>query len=120
MSSSNAAEEGMALGEQSGLVSGRQKPMLSVTFHIETLRLIAFVNFDIVMILCSVITKHFVDVPIDETVIYKTFGFNHACNVLDHHPAREVGAILLVFMILPFCAFLFLSHYRTKYAYETC
>ena len=117
--SSAAIEQGVAPGEVSGLVSGQKKSLLSITFHIETLRMIAFINFDIVMIVCSFLTKHYVDIPTDETVIYKIFGFNHACNVLDHHPARELGAILLIFMILPFAAFIFLSHYRTRYAYET-
>ena len=113
-------EEGaIAVGEQSGLVSGQKKSLLSLTFHIETLRMIAFINFDIVMITCSVLTRYFVDIPTHETTIYKLFGFNHACNVLDYHPAREVGAIMLIFMILPFAAFILLSHYRTKYAYET-
>ena len=110
---SSTAEEGRA-GESTGLLSGAEKKsMLSVTLHIETLRLTAFVMFDIVMILCSILTKYFVTIPIDQTVIYKIFGFNHSCNVLDHHPAREVGSILLIFMILPFAAFIFLSHFRT-------
>lgn len=105
--------------EGAGLVTGQnKKPILAITFHIETLRLIAVIMFDVVMIVCSVLTKHYVEIATEDTVIYKLFGFNHACNVLDHHPAREVGAILIVFMILPFATYIFLAHKRTWYAYE--
>jgi hypothetical protein len=109
---------GLVASSAAGAPSEEKGIILSITFHLETLRMIAFINFDIVMVLCSVLTKTFVTIPTDQTVIYKIFGFNHACNVLDHHPAREVGAILLIFFILPMASFLFLSHYRTKRAFQ--
>jgi len=96
--------------------------LVSITFNIESLRFIAHFMFLIVMIICSILTKYAVDIPMDETVIYQIFGFNHACNNLDHHPAREVGAVLIIFAILPFVAFHTLSFFRTKRQYEngTC
>lgn len=98
--------------------SKARKDTISVTFHLETLRMVAFINFVITLLVCSLLTKYYVDVEPEDTEIYRIFGFNHACNVVDHHPAREVGSILILFFILPLAIFHFLSHYRTRRAVE--
>ena len=41
------------------------------------------------MVLVGVlVTKAFVTKPLEETVIFHHFGFNHICNVFDHQPSR--------------------------------
>ena len=93
----------------------------SITFSLETLRIIAFVAFLFMMGMCFLLTKLVVEkdpnYDPEGTVIYKIFGFNHACNIVDHNPARMIAAILSPFFIIPLCLFHILSYFRIKYEY---
>jgi hypothetical protein len=85
----------------------------SLTFNIETLRMIAYAMLVLMVGTGLVVTKLFVTVPEHETVIYEIFGFNHICNVFDHPPSREVSALFVLFFIVPMAAFVLCSYYRT-------
>jgi hypothetical protein len=89
-----------------------------LTFNIETLRMIAYLTLVLMVGTGIVVTKRFVHVPEDQTVIYQIFGFNHICNVFDHRPSREVSALLVLFFSLPMAAFVLCSYYRTYDAYK--
>ena len=54
-----------------------------------------------------------------ETAIYKIFGFNHSCNVMDHMPAREVAALMSIFCCYPFVLFHIISFFRIRYDFLT-
>mmetsp|Transcript_25604 Transcript_25604/g.40690 ORF Transcript_25604/g.40690 Transcript_25604/m.40690 type:complete len:300 (-) Transcript_25604:98-997(-) len=94
----------------------REYGAFTVTFNIETLWLIALVNLVGTILVGTILTKTMVTVPLKETVIYQLMGYNHVCNVLDHHPAREVSAILLLFFIIPMSVFVVTSYFRTRAA----
>lgn len=99
--------------------SSKKRPyMLEWVLNIETLRMIAYVNLVLTILAGTVITKLFVTVPVDETVIYEIFGFNHICNVLDHQPSRWICALLILFFIVPMAVFVLFSYYRTYIAAE--
>jgi hypothetical protein len=85
----------------------------SLTFNIETLRMIAYAMLLFMVGAGVVVTKLFVKVHADETVIYEIFGFNHICNVFDHPPSRAVSALLVLFFIVPMATFVLCSYYRT-------
>ena len=71
----------------------------SWTFHVESLRFYAFINFIIVLGIGALITEKSglgtIQDP-TETVIFNMFGFNHACNWIDHNSARMIKAILFL------------------------
>jgi hypothetical protein len=81
--------------------------------NIETMRMIAYINLVFLILVGTVITNLYVEVPPEETVIFEIFGFNHICNVLDHQPSRWICALLVVFFILPMAAFVLFSYFRT-------
>lgn len=85
----------------------------ALTFNIETLRMVAYINLVLMVIVGIIVTKLFVAVHVEDTVIFEIFGFNHICNVFDHQPSREVSALLVLFFILPMAAFVMCSYYRT-------
>jgi len=85
-------------------------------FKIETLRIFSLCAFLVLLLVCTILTRIYVDpvIPPETTVIYKLFGFNHACNNVDHNPSRQVAALSIVFFSFPYCLFLFLQHLRLK------
>ena len=87
-------------------------------FNIEVLRMIAYINLVFLILVGSIITKLYVEIPPEETVIYEIFGFNHICNVLDHQPSRWISALLVVFFTIPMAAFVLFSYFRTADAYK--
>lgn len=73
--------------------------MYSWTFHVESLRLFGFLSFLLVLGIGKLITDYSgLDTIEDETetVIFKMFGINHSCNLVDHNPAKMIAAILLL------------------------
>jgi hypothetical protein len=86
----------------------------SITFNIETLRLYAYSALVGMVLVGILVTKAFVTKPLEETVIFHHFGFNHICNVFDHQPSRTVSALLILFFIVPMALFVVLSYFRTR------
>jgi hypothetical protein len=86
----------------------------SITFNIETLRLYAYSALVGMVLVGVLVTKAFVTKPLEETVIFHHFGFNHICNVFDHQPSRTVSALLILFFIVPMALFVVLSYFRTR------
>jgi len=88
----------------------------SWTFRVESFRFCAFLNFVIVLGIGYMITeKSGLDTIQDptETVVFRLFGFNHTCNVIDHNPARMIAAILLLPLVqIPFMIYTVLWHCR--------
>ena len=92
--------------------------LLNFEFHIEWLRIFGITSIVLMIIICKLITD-FVIFPngvnkdgmrIEETTIYKIFGFNHSCNVLDFNPAKLVASMMLPFFTLPMIVYLVFSH----------
>ena len=84
-----------------------------LTFNIETLRLFAYSALVFMVGVGIVVTRNFVHVDEHDTAIYKTFGFNHLCNVFDHQPSRTISALLVMTFTLPMACFVVASYYRT-------
>lgn len=81
--------------------------------NIETMRMIAYINLVFLIIVGTIVTKLYVEVPPEDTVIFDIFGFNHICNVLDHPPSRWICALLVLFFIVPMAVFVLFSYLRT-------
>jgi hypothetical protein len=96
--------------------------MFSIKFHVETVRLIAFTMFLVLILTNMLITELYINkqpsMDPTKTVIYGIFGFNHPCNWFDHNPARLVAVIQIPFVIIPMCMYVFLFHVRLMRAYN--
>lgn len=100
-------------------MASAQKNTFTWEFNIEILRMIAYINLVLMILVGTIITTLFIDDPKPEnTVIYEIFGFNHICNMIDHQPSRWICALLVLFFIVPMAAFVLLSYFRTRDAYE--
>lgn len=89
--------------------------IFSWTLHVETLRLFGFVAFIIILAIGGVITQASgLDTIQDPTAttIFKLFGFNHACNWIDHNPAKMTAAMLIPFVQFPMMLYSFFFHCR--------
>ena len=64
------------------------------------------------------LTDNYVEIAPEDTVVYELFGFNHACNYLDHYPARPVAALFVQVFTIPMGIFIIGSFYRTRHAYQ--
>ncbi|MBI3272002.1 MAG: hypothetical protein HYZ53_23615 [Planctomycetes bacterium] len=87
--------------------------VFTLTFNIETLRMVAYIVFLLMLGVGKVVTTLFVKKHLEDTVIFHIFGFNHICNVFDHQPSRTISALLVLFFILPMAGFVVSSYYRT-------
>lgn len=90
----------------------------TLTFHPEILRTIAYIALIFMLIVGSILTETLVEVDPHTTAIYKLFGFNHACNVLDHEPSRTISAMLLPFWEIPFLLYVVFNFLRIQDAYR--
>lgn len=90
----------------------------SLEFNPEILRIIAYISLITLLVIGYVLTNTVVDVDPETTVIYKIFGFNHACNVIDHEPSRTVSAMLLPFWEVPFLLYVIFNFLRIQDAYR--
>ena len=86
---------------------------LSLTFNIESLRMLAYGALVTMVLVGVLVTKFLVHDAPNPTKIEEIFGFNHICNVFDHQPSRTISALLVLFFILPMGAFALCSHGRT-------
>ena len=105
-----------------GAMNSRKKSSpnysFSLEFNPEILRIIAYVSLITLLVIGYVLTNTVVDVDPETTVIYKIFGFNHACNVIDHEPSRTVSAMLLPFWEVPFLLYVIFNFLRIQDAYR--
>jgi hypothetical protein len=123
--------------ENSKLLGGNASPGVTVThtFSIEIFRVVAFVSILSLFIVGGIISSLYVFAPevpgttilgmtptgtrdVTDTAIYKIFGFNHTCNVVDFNPSKEFAAIAVCFFVFPFQMFLVLSHMRANLAHK--
>ena len=90
----------------------------SLTFNPEIIRIISYVGLIIILLVGAILTNTLVDVPPESTAIYKLFGFNHTCNLLDHEPSRTVSAMLLPLWEVPFLFYVIFNFLRIQDAYK--
>lgn len=95
---------------------------LSYTFSIEIFRFIGFTALVIVVNMGNYLSNKYVFKPngpraIEDTEIYKLFGFNHICNVIDFNPAKEFAAVTIFLVQVPLSIFIILSYFRIRLAY---
>lgn len=90
----------------------------TLTFNPEILRIIAYIALILMLVVGSILTETWVDVDPHDTAIYKLFGFNHACNVLDYEPSRTVSAMLLPFWEIPFLLYVIFNFLRVQDAFR--
>ena len=106
------------------LINERPRPKnqinytFTLKFNPEILRIIAYIGFIIMLVVGYILTETLVDVDPQTTAIYKLFGFNHICNVLDHEPSRTVTAMLLPFWEVPFFLYIIFNFLRIQDAYR--
>jgi hypothetical protein len=90
----------------------------TLTFNPEILRIASYLALIAILVVGLIITKTLVHVDPQTTVLYKLFGFNHACNYLDHEPSRTVSAMLLPLWEVPFVAYVIFNFLRIQDAYR--
>ena len=90
----------------------------TLTFNPEIFRIIAYIALIVILAVGYILTETLVQVDPHTTVIYKMFGFNHACNLLDHEPSRTVSAMLLPFWEVPFLLYAVFNFLRIQDAYR--
>lgn len=91
---------------------------ISLTFNPEILRIISYIALIIMLGAGYYLTDNFSQVEPTSTAIYHIFGFNHACNLLDHEPSRTVSAMLLPLWEIPFLLYVFFNFLRINDAYR--
>ncbi|NMF61103.1 hypothetical protein [Pseudanabaena yagii] len=89
-----------------------------LTFNPEILRILSYIALILILVVGNVLTDKFVTVDPHTTAIYKLFGFNHACNALDHEPSRTVSAMLLPLWEVPFIFYVIFNFLRIQDAYR--
>ena len=92
--------------------------VFNVTFNPEIFRIIGYVGFIVMLVVGSFLTNKFSGVDPQTTTIYKLFGFNHSCYVIDYEPSRTVSAMLLPFWEIPFVLYIIFSFLRVQDAYR--
>ena len=90
----------------------------TLTFNPEILRIISYISLIIMLIVGYILTETLVEIDPHTTAIYKLFGFNHPCNLLDHEPSRTVSAMLLPFWEIPFLLYAVFNFLRIQDAYR--
>ncbi|MEM1168367.1 MAG: hypothetical protein AAGJ08_04625 [Cyanobacteria bacterium P01_H01_bin.35] len=90
----------------------------TLKFNPEILRIIAYIALIMMLVVGYILTETLVNVDPDTTAIYKLFGFNHACNLLDYEPSRTVSAMLLPFWEVPFLLYVIFNFLRIQDAYR--
>lgn len=90
----------------------------SLEFNPEIFRIIAYISLITLLVIGYILTNTLVDVDPETTVIYKIFGFNHTCNMIDHEPSRTVSAMLLPFWEVPFLLYVIFNFLRIQDAYR--
>ncbi|MBI3269419.1 MAG: hypothetical protein HYZ53_10400 [Planctomycetes bacterium] len=100
-------------GAEAARNGGVPENQFKLTFNIETLRLLAYLALLFMVVVGIVVTKLFVIMRLEDTVIFQIFGFNHICNVFDHQPSRTISSLLVLLFILPMAGFVLCSYFRT-------
>jgi len=90
----------------------------SLTFNPEILRIIAYIALIVMFAVGYILTETMVHVDPHTTAIYRLFGVNHACNLLDHEPSRTVSAMILPFWEVPFLLYVIFNFLRINDAYR--
>jgi hypothetical protein len=100
--------------------SGKTAPnyAFSLTFNPEILRLTAYFGLIFTMAVGAILTATVVKVDPHTTAIYKLFGFNHLCNVLDHEPSRTITAMIWPLWEIPFLLYVIFNFLRIQDAYR--
>jgi len=113
----------MTSNERSGLLGGiGQQSMMKMTFNIEFLRAFGLTMGCIMIFLGRYTTDKYVwgkdnnPDKVEDTYIYKVFGFAHTCVYIDYNPSKTVSAILLVTCVLPLMLYTVLNNYRIRVA----
>ena len=56
----------------------------------------------------------------EESFIFKMFGFNHTCSVLDFNPSKTISALVIQLSIMPLCLFTIGHYLRVSSQTGTC
>jgi hypothetical protein len=75
------------------LKRGYEAHSWSISAHVESLRIFTYVAFWIMCGLAVVLTKSFVDVDLDHSVLISLMGYNNICVYWDYEPSRSVVAL---------------------------
>jgi len=111
--------------ETTGIIGSNPKP-LGKTFNIEILRFGGLLMS--ILMLCvgkfttdiwpSVWGKGSNPASVEETYIWKLFGFAHTCVFIDFNPSKTIAALLLNTCTLPLMMFTYFNHLRITVAYK--
>lgn len=85
---------------------------ITKTFNPEILRIVSYIALIIMFLVGSILTSKFSGIHPEETAIYKLYGFNYACNLLDHQPSRTVSAMILPFWEIPFLLYVVFNFFE--------
>ena len=128
--------------EETPLTSGRPLGSRKITFNLEKIRMFALLSVAVFLITGKAVSKFAVVIPTksdpstvwdkvfngapsdfipEETFIYKLFGFNHNCTIVDFNPAKTISALIFVmFFTMPACFFVICHFLRITSHTEVC
>ena len=128
--------------EETPLTSGRPLGSRKITFNLEKIRMFALLSVAVFLITGKAVSKFAVVFPTksdpstvwdkvfngapsdfipEETFIYKLFGFNHNCTIVDFNPAKTISALIFVmFFTMPACFFVICHFLRITSHTEVC
>lgn len=104
-----------------------QEPVpIKITFNLELLRAVGLLGIVFALIIGTLLTTYITEWPIkgepfdfEATFIYKLFGFNHTCTMIDFNPSKSVSAVLTITLnVIPLTAFAVLNYYRIQQDYQ--
>ncbi len=106
--------------EKSNKINNGEAPSC-IRINLETLRVFSYLYFVSLFLICIAITATEVEYPLgslENTEMYKVFGFNYLCMTISIDPAKQVGAILAPGFIVPISLFVILTYSRMKKEYS--
>jgi hypothetical protein len=89
-------------------------------FHInpEYIRIVAYVNFWLMILFSVIVTKVFVDPELlIDNPLDQTFGYSNICLFFDFPPSRVATAIVYPFVEIPLLLYIVLNYLRTREMY---
>jgi hypothetical protein len=117
--------------EETPLTGGRTLGSRTITFNLEMIRFFALLGGAALLLTGKFVSVYGVVFPAksdpstfwdklvngapsdfdpSQTFIFKLFGFNHTCTLLDFNPSKTVSALIIMLHTMPLCFFV-LCHY---------
>ena len=98
--------------------SVKRDDVLLFQINPEYFRIVAYVNFWLMVIFAMILTKIFVDPDkVKNSPLVETFGYNNICIFWDYEPSRVLTSMVYPFVELPLLAYIIMNFLRIRETY---